>query len=37
MRAAFDSKYLFAFIPVDSRTSWKKSQKFVVPDSVGAP
>ena len=37
MRAAFDSKYLFAFIPVDSRTSWKKSQKFVVPDAAGAP
>ncbi|HTO77897.1 MAG TPA: DUF4390 domain-containing protein [Thermoanaerobaculia bacterium] len=37
MRAAFDSKYLFAFIPVDSRTSWKKSQKFVVPAPAGAP
>lgn len=30
MRAAFDSGYLFAFIPVDYRTSWKKSQKFAV-------
>jgi len=37
MRAAFDSKYLFAFIPVDSRTSWKKSKKFVLPDSAGTP
>jgi hypothetical protein len=37
MRAAFDSRYLFAFIPVDSRTSWKKSQKFVVPAPAGAP
>ncbi|HYB52270.1 MAG TPA: DUF4390 domain-containing protein [Thermoanaerobaculia bacterium] len=33
MRAAFDSGYLFAFIPVDYRTSWKKSKKFV----IGAP
>jgi Domain of unknown function (DUF4390) len=30
MRAAFDSGYLFAFIPVDYRTSWKKSKKFVI-------
>ena len=30
MRAAFDSGYLFAFIPVDYRTSWKKSQKFAI-------
>lgn len=30
MRAAFDSGYLFSFIPVDYRTSWKKSKKFVV-------
>lgn len=30
MRAAFDSGYLFAFIPVDHRTSWKKSKKFAV-------
>lgn len=37
MRAAFDSKYLFAFIPVDSRTSWKKSQRFAVPAPPGAP
>lgn len=37
MRAAFDSKYLFAFIPVDSRTSWKKSKKFVLPESPGTP
>jgi hypothetical protein len=37
MRAAFDSKYLFAFIPVDSRTSWKKSKKFVLPGAPEAP
>jgi hypothetical protein len=31
MRASFDSGgYLFAFIPVDSRTPWKKSQRFNV-------
>jgi len=30
MRAAFDSGYLFAFIPVDYRTSWKKSKKFAI-------
>jgi hypothetical protein len=30
MRAAFDSGYLFTFIPVDYRTSWKKSQKFAI-------
>jgi hypothetical protein len=29
-RAAFDSGYLFSFIPVDYRTSWKKSKKFVI-------
>ncbi len=34
MRAAFDSGYLFAFIPVDYRTSWKKSKKFVVPTAA---
>ncbi len=28
MRATFDSTYLFAFIPVDSRTPWKKSRRF---------
>jgi len=28
MRATFDSGYLFAFIPVDARTSWKKSRRF---------
>jgi len=28
MRAAFDSGYLFSFIPVDYRTPWKKSKKF---------
>jgi Domain of unknown function (DUF4390) len=39
MRAAFDSGYLFAFIPVDYRTSWKKSKKFVIGagPSAGAP
>lgn len=35
MRAAFDSGYLFAFIPVDYRTSWKKSKKFVIGPSGG--
>ncbi len=30
MRATFDSGYLFAFIPVDYRTSWKKSKKFAI-------
>jgi len=33
-RAAFDSGYLFSFIPVDYRTSWKKSKKFAL---SGAP
>jgi hypothetical protein len=28
MRATFDSGYLFAFIPVDARTPWKKSRRF---------
>ncbi len=28
MRATFDSGYLFAFIPVDARTPWKKSKRF---------
>lgn len=36
MRAAFDSGYLFSFIPVDYRTSWKKSKKFVI-GPAGAP
>ncbi|MGH9369224.1 MAG: DUF4390 domain-containing protein [Thermoanaerobaculia bacterium] len=36
MRAAFDSGYLFAFIPVDYRTSWKKSKKFAIA-AVAAP
>lgn len=36
MRAAFDSGYLFAFIPVDYRTSWKKSKKFII-GSAGGP
>lgn len=36
MRAAFDSGYLFAFIPVDYRTSWKKSKKFVIADADAA-
>ncbi|HEY3202486.1 MAG TPA: DUF4390 domain-containing protein [Thermoanaerobaculia bacterium] len=28
MRATFDSGYLFAFIPVDTHTPWKKSRRF---------
>lgn len=28
MRATFDSGYLFAIIPVDSRTAWKASNRF---------
>jgi hypothetical protein len=34
MRATFDSRYLFAFIPVDTRTGWKKSQKFDIPPTT---
>lgn len=30
MRASFDSGYLFTIIPVDSRTSWKTSNRFEV-------
>ncbi len=30
MRATFDSGYLFTIIPVDSRTSWKNSNRFEV-------
>ncbi len=30
MRATFDSGYLFAIIPVDSRTKWKESNRFEV-------
>ncbi len=30
MRATFDSGYLFAIIPVDSRTSWKNSNRFEI-------
>ena len=30
MRATFDSTYLFAFIPVDARTPWKKSRRFEI-------
>lgn len=30
MRATFDSTYLFAFIPVDARTPWKKSHRFEI-------
>jgi Domain of unknown function (DUF4390) len=37
MRAAFDSGYLFAFIPVDYRTSWKKSKKFAIGEPPGGP
>ncbi|MFY9552338.1 MAG: DUF4390 domain-containing protein [Thermoanaerobaculia bacterium] len=33
MRATFDSTYLFAFIPVDTRTGWKKSRKFNIPET----
>jgi hypothetical protein len=30
MRATFDSGYLFAIIPVDSRTRWKESNRFEI-------
>ena len=30
MRATFDSGYLFAIIPVDSRTPWKDSNRFEI-------
>jgi Domain of unknown function (DUF4390) len=30
MRATFDSGYLFAIIPVDSRTAWKASNRFEI-------
>ncbi len=30
MRATFDSGYLFAIIPVDSRTPWKESNRFEI-------
>jgi hypothetical protein len=30
MRATFDSGYLFAIIPVDSRTAWKTSNRFEI-------
>jgi hypothetical protein len=30
LRATFDSGYLFAIIPVDSRTAWKESNRFEV-------
>jgi hypothetical protein len=30
MRATFDSGYLFAIIPVDSRTPWKASNRFEI-------
>ena len=30
MRATFDSGYLFSVIPVDSRTSWKESNRFEI-------
>ena len=30
MRASFDTAYVFTIIPVDSRTSWKKSKRFNV-------
>ena len=30
MRATFDSGYLFAIIPMDSRTAWKASNRFEV-------
>ena len=30
MRAGFDTAYFFTIIPVDSRTSWKKSKRFNV-------
>jgi Domain of unknown function (DUF4390) len=34
MRATFDPTYLFAFIPVDMRTGWKKSRKFNIPETT---
>ena len=30
MRATFDSGYLFAIIPMDSRTAWKASNRFEI-------
>jgi hypothetical protein len=33
MQARFDAGFLFAFIPVDSKTDWKKSQAF----DIGEP
>jgi hypothetical protein len=30
MRASFDTSYFLTIIPVDSRTSWKKSKRFNV-------
>ena len=32
MQARFDAGFLFAFIPVDGKTDWKKSQVFDVPE-----
>ena len=36
MRASFDAGYLFAFIPVDSKTPWKKSKRFNIRTPAGA-
>ena len=35
MRARFDAGFLFAFIPVDGKTDWKKSQAFDVLEPSG--
>ncbi|MGH9399093.1 MAG: DUF4390 domain-containing protein, partial [Thermoanaerobaculia bacterium] len=32
MQARFDAGFLFAFIPVDGKTGWKKSQAFDLPE-----
>jgi len=34
MQARFDAGFLFAFIPVDGKTDWKKSSVFDVPDRL---
>ncbi len=37
MQARFDAGFLFAFIPVDGKTEWKKSQVFDVPEPKPEP
>lgn len=37
MQARFDAGFLFAFIPVDGKTEWKKSQVFGVPEPKPEP